>query len=310
MDYISIKEAAEKWNVSERHVRRYCTDKRIKGAIIEEGVWIIPDNAPKPTAKSRANKPIERELSLTSLAKRIVYEQNKNNHYGVYEYLQVNLAYSSNRMASNRLTREQIVSLFRTNKISVSFEPMKADDIIEIINHFACFRLAMDHLLSPLTQDFIKRLHTTMYYGTYADRKKEVRPGLYRIGRHKYGVLPGLVQQELAALIAEYEHTQALTLETLLDFHVRFEKIHPFEDGNGRIGRLIIVKECLRFGICPFIIDDKRRSEYYKGIEEWNRDPGRLTSVCVQAQERFIGKEELLKLMDYCRPPAGRGAHQ
>ena len=175
MDYISIKEAADKWGVSDRHVRRYCNEGKIKGAIVEDGVWIIPENASKPAAKSRANVPIKREPTISSLAKRVLYERSKNNHYGVYEYLQVNLAYSSCRMASNRLTREQVTSLFRTNKVAVSFEPMKVDDIIETINHFACVRFLVEQITAPLTQDFIKRLHKMLYYGTYADRKKEVR---------------------------------------------------------------------------------------------------------------------------------------
>ena len=308
MDYISIKEAAEKWNVSDRHVRRCCNEGRIKGAVVEDGVWLIPEKATKPAAKSRANVPIKREPTISSLAKRVLYERSKNNHYGVYEYLQVNLAYSSCRMASNRLTREQVTSLFRTNKVAVSFEPMKVDDVIEIVNHFATMHLVLDQMMEPLTQEFIKRLHTMLYYGTYADRKKEVRPGLYRYGRHKFGASPSAISNELSALISEYEHTPDINLESILDFHVRFEKIHPFEDGNGRIGRLLMIKECLRFEICPFIIDDKRRGEYHKGIASWQTDNEKLLEVCRQAQDRFDGKEELFKLMDYCRPPAGRGS--
>lgn len=308
MDYISIKEAALKWGVSDRHVRRCCNEGKIKGAIVEDGVWIIPDNASKPAAKSRANVPLKREPTISSLAKRVLYERSKNNHYGVYEYLQVNLAYSSCRMASNRLTREQVTSLFRTNKVAVSFEPMKVDDVIEIVNHFATMHLVLDQMMEPITQEFLKRLHTMLYYGTYADRKKEVRPGLYRYGRHKFGTAPSAISNELSALISEYEHTPDISLETIVDFHVRFERIHPFEDGNGRIGRLLLVKECLRFGICPFIIDDKRRGEYHKGIASWQTDSEQLLDVCKQAQDRFSGKEELFRLMDYSRPPAGRGA--
>jgi Fic family protein len=308
MDYISVKEAATKWGVSERHVRRYCNEHKIKGAIIEDGVWIIPENTNKPTSKSRANVPFKRELTVSSLAKRVLYEHSKNNHFGVYEYIQVNLAYSSCRMASNRLTREQVTSLFRTNKVAVGFEPMKVDDIIEIINHFASMHLILDQVMEPISQELIKRVHTTLFYGTYADRKKVVRPGLYRCKSHKYGVKPTIIQQEMASLITSYEQTPNITLETLLDFHVRFENIHPFEDGNGRVGRILLIKECLRFGICPFIIDDKRRGEYHKGIATWSTDSTHLVDVCTQAQDRFIGKEELLKLMDYCRPPVGRGA--
>jgi Fic family protein len=206
-------------------------------------------------------------------------------------------------MASNRLTREQVVDVFRTNKVSVSFEPMKVDDLIETINHFACVRLLVEQITAPLTQDFIKRLHKMLYYGTYADRKKEVRLGEYRKEPRSVGVQPVFIKQEMTRLIAEYESVQAITFEALLDFHVRFEEIHPFDDGNGRVGRLILIKECLRFGIDPFIIDDKHRGNYNQGIAEWPKDHTLLTGVCLEAQERLNRQRELCKLMQFCRSP-------
>lgn len=306
MEYISIKDAAHKWGVSERMVRRYCSEGKIKGAVVKDNTWLIPEDANKPSAKSRAHNPVHREIPLTSLAKRIQYEYGKNNHFGIYEYIQVNLTYSSNRMASNRLTREQVMDLFRTNKVSVSFEPMKADDIIETINHFACVRFLVEQITAPLTQEFIKRLHKLLYYGTYADRKKEVHMGEYRKEFRGIGVQPGFIRQEISSLISEYENTETITLDALLDFHVRFEEIHPFDDGNGRVGRLILMKECLRFGIDPFIIDDKRRGNYNKGIVAWPKDYTMLTGVCLEAQERFQRQRELCKLMQYCKTPHGQ----
>ena len=308
MEYITIKEAAEKWKVSERHVRRYCTEGKVAGAVLKDKTWLIPKEANKPSAKSQPSVPIRKETPLTSLAKRIQYEHKKNNHFGIYEYIQVNLTYSSNRMASNRLTREQVVDLFRPNTVSVSFEPMKIDDIIETINHFACVRFLVEQITEPLTQDFIKRLHKMLYYGTYADRKKEVRLGEYRKEPRSIGLQPVFIKQEMTRLIAEYESSQTITFEALLDFHVQFEVIHPFDDGNGRVGRLILMKECLRFGIDPFIIDDKRRGNYNMGIAEWAKDHTLLTGVCLEAQERVTEKQELLRLMNYCRPPNGRGS--
>lgn len=303
MDYISIKEAALKWNVSDRMVRKYCTDGRIKGARLQDKIWYIPSTISKPTGKSKAHNPVHKEVVLTKLSKRLQYEQSKNNHYGVYEYLQVNLTYSSNRLASNRLTREQVTELFRTNKVSVSFEPMKVDDVIETINHFACVRMIIDKVTTPLTQDFIKKLHKTLYYGTYADRKNEVRMGEYRSLPHKLGVSPSIIRNEMSSLLTQYERNENVSLDAILDFHTRFEKIHPFDDGNGRIGRLLLVKECLRFGIDPFIIEDKRRSEYHKGISLWKTDPTVLFAVCTAAQERFQRQQQLCRLMQYCRAP-------
>ncbi len=306
MDYITIKEAAAKWEVSERMVRMYCSEGRIKGALVEGKSWFIPANAKKPTTKSKANvNTVHGEIELSSMAKRIRYERSKNNHFGIYEYVQVNLTYSSNRMASNRLTREQVIDIFRTGKVSGSFEAMKVDDAIEAVNHIACVKLIIDQLEAPLTQEFIKRLHTTLFYGTFADRKEDVRPGHYRNERGRFGVFPSMIRGELAALIDEYEHTTLMTLEKLVDFHVRFEKIHPFEDGNGRVGRLILVKECLRFGICPLIIDDKRRKDYFKGIDVWDRDRTILNTVIDETQKYFFAKTELIKRMQYLRRPVG-----
>ena len=302
MDYMTVKEASEKWKLSERMIRRYCDQGRIEDVIHVGGFWIIPADAPQP------NETKPEVIELTALAKKIIYQRNKNNHFGIYEYIQVNLTYSSNRMASNRLTREQVVDLFRTNKVSVSFEPMKVDDIIETINHFACVRFLVEQITAPLTPELIKRLHKILYYGTYADRNKEVRLGEYRNEQKNRGVQPGFIKQEMTSLIAKYESTQTVTFEVLLDFHVRFEEIHPFDDGNGRVGRLILMKECLRFGIDPFIIDDKRRGCYNQGIAEWPQDHTLLTGVCLEAQERVTEKQELLRLMNYCRPPSGRGA--
>lgn len=303
MDYISIKEAALKWDVSDRMVRKYCTDGKVKGARYENKTWYIPSSITKPAGKSKAHNPVHKEVVLTTLSKRLQYEQSKNNHYGIYEYLQVNLTYSSNRLASNRLTREQVTELFRTNKVSVSFEPMKVDDVIETINHFDCTKMIIDKVTAPLSQDFIKKLHRALYYGTYADRKNKVRLGIYRNMPHKWGVSPVIIRNELSSLITKYENNPAVSLEAILDFHARFEKIRPFDDGNGRVGRLLLVKECLRFGIDPFIIEDKRRAEYYKGISMWKSDPSILLSVSVAAQERFQHQRELCRLMQYCRAP-------
>ena len=248
MDYMTVKEASEKWKISERMIRRYCDQDRIEGVIHVSGVWAIPVDSHQPnTYKSE-------EVKLLPLANRIAYQRKKNNHFGIYEYIQVNLAYSSNRMASNRLTRQQVEEVYRTNKIATAFEPMKVDDVIEIINHFACMRYVVDSITTPLTQSYLKRLHSVLTYGTYADRKQKLGSGKYRIQPSKFGVTPKEINRALGELIKEYEK-QPADLERILDFHVRFERIHPFDDYNGRVGRVIMMKECLRFGIDPFIID-------------------------------------------------------
>ena len=242
MKYLSVKEAAEMWNISERMVRKYCEQDRIEGLIQAGNIWVIPASAKRPTEIKVVD-----EKPLTAFAKRVVYQRSKNNHYGIYEYIQVNLTYSSNRMASNRLTRNEVEEVYRTNKISTTFEPVKVDDIIETINHFAAVRYVVDNISAPLTQAFIKKLHHILTYGTYADRKENLRPGEFRLSKSKIGVSHKDIIPALSALLKEYEKG-AVDMERILDFHVRFEQIRPFEDYNGRVGRLIMMKECLRHG--------------------------------------------------------------
>jgi hypothetical protein len=277
-------------------VRKYCEQGRIEGLIQAGNIWVIPANTKRPTEIKVEGKP------LTAFAKRVVYQRNKNNHYGIYEYIQVYLTYSSNRMASNRLTRNEVEEVYRTNKISTTFEPVKVDDIIETINHFAAVRYIVDNISAPLTQAFIKKLHHILTYGTYADRKENLRPGEFRLSKSKIGVPHKDIIPALSALLKEYEKG-AVDMERILDSHVRIEQIRPFEDYNGRVGRLIMMKECLRHGIDPFIIDDKRRGAYNRGIAAWNEDHEPLMSVSLEAQKRFQGKMELCALFHYARYP-------
>ena len=193
-------------------------------------------------------------------------------------------------------------SIYRTDRVSVAFEPMKVDDLIEINNHFWTMRFIADNIGNPLTQTMLKKIHTLLCYGTEVDREGEVRCGEYRKRHGKFGVSPAVITQELSGLIEEYETHKSMDLDTILAFHVRVEKIHPFDDYNGRVGRMIMMKECLRYCIDPFIIDDKRRGVYNKGIAQWETDPQVLRVPVLEAQARFQKQLELCKLMQYCRP--------
>ena len=294
MLYISSKEAAEKWGVSERMVRKYCIQGRIAGAKLEDSTWFIPQEAPKPKREVKEVQPL-------GLGKKVVNQKKKNNHYGIYEYLQVNLAYSSSRMASNRMTRTQVIELYRTGKISVAFEPLKVDDVIEINNHFRAFSHMASHIMDPLTTAELKRLHTLLFYGTEADRNGEMRTGVLRNHKHKYGCPPGEISTALSALMKAYGSLKKVTLNDIIAFHVAFERIHPFEDGNGRLGRLIMLKECLRHQITPFIIEDKQRGAYHKGIANWETEPEILASVVDHATTCLESKLELCRLLQYAK---------
>ena len=249
MKFLSVNDVCSLWGVSQQFVRRLCRDGRIPGAQQTEDGWLIPEGTDKPERKERiqtTRKPPQPKTTLTPFAKKVVYQKARNNHYGIYEYIQLNLAYSSNRMASNRMTRNEIEEVYRTNKISTSFEPVKVDDIIEVINHFSAVRYLIDNITAPISQVLIKKIHRLLTYGTYADRKETIHSGEYRQQVADLGVAPKDINNKLASLIKEYEG-HPVNMDRILDFHVRFEKIHPFEDYNGRVGRLIMMKECLRY---------------------------------------------------------------
>ncbi|MBO5836995.1 MAG: Fic family protein [Oscillospiraceae bacterium] len=287
MDYIPIKEAAERWGVSEVVARKYCRDHRVPGAVQQNGSWLIPANAKKPE-KIVNKRSVEK---LSSVGKKLRHQKSKKNPHGLYDYVMINFTYSSCRMASNRLTRNQIESIYRKGKICQLFEPTKVSDMVEAMNHCACIDYILDHAGEPLSHKMIMELHYLLMVGTVDHRKKFVTPGVYRtkgILRRDRDMPPAEeIDARLRELIRNYEDTQEISINEILDFHVQFERIVPFEDGNGRVGRLILFKECVRHGVTPFIIDDKRRSQYLDGLAKWSTDPAILTKVVAEAQARF-----------------------
>lgn len=300
MEYITVKEAAEKWNTSVQVVRRFCRQERIAGVVQQEGAWLIPKYAKKP---GRAEPLDAGAAVLPALAQKLLRQKKKKSFHGLYDYVQINLTYSSCRMASNRLTRQQVETIFTKGKVSVSFEPMKVSDLVEVLNHCVCVDYILDHAQEPLTPKFIKDLHYQLVFGTVDDRRKRVAPGQYRSPKSSRKVsfmLPAdQISSKLKALIAEYEALTEVERRDILSFHVRFERIFPFEDCNGRIGRLIMFKECLRHDVMPFIIDDKRRNRYLEGIREWDDDSGILTEMVMEAQSRFDAQIQLQNLSEH-----------
>ena len=296
MKLCTAREMADTWDVTIQLVRRYCKDGKVPNAVLTEQGWMIPEGTLRPGTE------FKRETQPTPLVKKILYQRERNNHFGIYEYIQVNLAYCSSRMASNRLTRSQVEEMYRTKRITASFEPTKVDDIVEMMNHFICMRYVIDNVTAPLTVSFIKQVHHFLTYGTYADQNHKTGVGEFRIKPDKLGILPQQINKAVADLIKIYER-KAAKLEQILAFHVQFERIRPFDDYNGRVGRILMVKECLRYGIDPFIIDDKRRGEYNRGIAQWDTNPEILRKVVCEAQKRFQNKLDTCRLMQYHRPP-------
>ena len=300
MEYITVKEAADKWNTSVQIVRRFCRQERIPGIIQREGAWLIPVNAKKP---ERTDSSAAEAEALPPLAKKLIRQKKKKNFHGLYDYVQTDLTYSSSRMASNRLTRQQVETIFKKGKVSVSFEPMKVSDLVEVLNHCVCVDYILDHVEEPLSQKFIKHLHYQLTFGTVDERRKKVTPGQYRTKnsyrKEPFMSPPDRISEKLKALVAEYESLDEVDRREILDFHVRFERIFPFEDCNGRIGRLIMFKECLRHEVMPFILDDKRRGRYLEGIREWDDDPSILSEVVMEAQSRFDAQIQLQNLAEH-----------
>lgn len=299
MNYISVKEVSEKWGVSQALVRRYCGQNRIPKAKYQNGSWLIPEKAEKPEKLGPApNMP-----ELSPLAVKLVRQKKKKNFHGLYDYVQINFTYSSSRMASNRLTRDQVESIFKKGKVRESFEPLKVSDLVEAMNHCACIDYVLDHIQEPLTQKLVQHLHYLLMFGTVDHRKNRVTPGVYRTekaaGRNRQLLDPAKINSSLGALLKEYESQTDIGRTQILDFHVRFEEIFPFEDGNGRIGRLIMFKECLRHNVMPFILDDKHRRQYLVGIQEWQTNRMTLIQAVASAQDRFEAQVELQKLDEH-----------
>ena len=291
MNYISAAQAAEKWGVSERSVRNYCQQGRITGAVRNENLWLIPENAAKPDRKKRNGK------IPSDLLSRLRLEKDSGFKGGIYHKIQIELTYNSNHIEGSRLTKDQTRYIFETNTIGISDGAVNVDDVIETANHFRCIDLVIDQAKYVLTESFIKQLHLILKNSTSDSRKAWFAVGDYKRLENEVGglqtVKPADVQKKMKELLKDYNLSKKKSFDELLQFHYDFERIHPFQDGNGRVGRLILFKECLRNDITPFIIEDDIKMFYYRGLQEWKNEKGYLRDTCLSAQDRFR------KYMDY-----------
>lgn len=285
MEYISVKEAAKKWNLSDRSVRNYCANGKIPGAILHGNAWKIPEAAKKPARKQRQGKVPKDLLS------RLQLEKDAGLPGGIYHKVQIELTYNSNHIEGSRLTHDQTRYIFETNTIGISDETIKVDDIVETANHFKCIDQVIDMANFMLSESFVKQLHLLLKSGTSDSRKSWFAVGDYKRFENEVGgketTKPSDVPKAMKKLLKEYNANKHKSLKEIIDFHYKFENIHPFQDGNGRVGRLIMFKECLRNGITPFIISDDIKQYYYRGLNEWKNEPGYLMDTCLTAQDRF-----------------------
>lgn len=286
MQYASVSETAARWQVSARSVRNYCAQGRVPGAILQDKTWRIPIQAQKPT---RASAPPPRPKTLLALLRA---EKQRGYAGGLYHKTQIEFTYNSNHMEGSRLTHEQTRYIFETNTIGLEHDVLPVDDIIETANHFRCVDLVLDKAHLPLTETFIKTLHATLKNGTRDSRTEWFAVGAYKKRPNEVGGLattpPEAVPRQMKALLERYHAArQPKTLPELLAFHVQLERIHPFQDGNGRVGRLLLFKECLKYHITPFIIDESKKLFYYRGLREWDKEPGYLLDTCRAAQDQY-----------------------
>lgn len=286
VNYFSVKEVAKAWGVSERNVRKYLADGRVEGAVKVNGDWQIPEGATKPARLQEA-------MYQPTLLEVLRREDAMRLSGGIYHKVQIDLTYNSNHIEGSRLTHDQTRYIFETNTVLPDGElrGVKVDDVVETANHFRCIDNIIENAKRKPSENMIKKLHFILKNGTSDSLQDWFMVGEYKRIPNEVGgretTPPEEVAGEMEKLLAWYNGREVLGFDDLLEFHYRLESIHPFQDGNGRVGRLILFKECLRLGIVPFIIDEDLKMFYYRGLKEWRRQPGYLRDTCLAAQDQF-----------------------
>ncbi len=290
MDFTTVTQFAEQHNLSERTVRNWCAAGKIEGAFLAGKTWNIPVNAVLPKRG---------KVKETPLLKRLREEKEGKVSGGIYHRTQIDLTYNSNHIEGSKLTHEQTRYIFETNTIGITDASVNVDDIVETTNHFRCIDLIIDRAEDKLSEAFIKEIHRILKTGTSDSCKSWFNVGDYKKLPNEVGgnatCPPEEVHARMKTLLASYNDKKEKSLEDIIDLHQKFETIHPFQDGNGRVGRLVMFKECLANGIVPFIITEELKLFYYRGLKEWGHVNGFLTDTCLTAQDYYK------KLLDYFR---------
>lgn len=294
MDFTTVTQFAEQHNLSERTVRNWCAAGKIEGAFLAGKTWNIPVNAALPKRG---------KVKETPLLKRLREEKEGKVSGGIYHRTQIDLTYNSNHIEGSKLTHEQTRYIFETNTIGITDASVNVDDIVETTNHFRCIDLIIDRAEDKLSEAFIKEIHRILKTGTSDSRKSWFNVGDYKKLPNEVGgnatCPPEEVHARMKTLLASYNDKKEKSLEDIIDLHQKFETIHPFQDGNGRVGRLVMFKECLANGIVPFIITEELKLFYYRGLKEWGHVNGFLTDTCLTAQDYYK------KLLDYFKIKCG-----
>lgn len=291
MEYISVAQFAERNGISERTVRNYCASGKIQGAFLTGKTWSIP---------AEAILPVKGKVNVSPLLARMREEKECGLKGGIYHRTQIDLTYNSNHIEGSRLTKEQTRYIFETNTLGVTTEATRVDDIIETVNHFRCVDYIIDHATEKISETHIKHLHLLLKQNTSDSRRSWFAVGDYKRLANEVGgeetVQPEDVHTHVKEIVTEYNKIKNVTLDDILNFHVQFERIHPFQDGNGRVGRLIMFWQCLQSGIVPFIITEELRLFYYRGIQNWGTTNGYLRDTCLTAQDTFKSSLEYFRI--------------
>ena len=291
MEYISVSQFAEKHGISERTARNYCATGKIEGAFLTGKTWNIPADASMPKRSKKKVSPLLAALREQKEAKM---------KGGIYHRVQIDMTYNSNHIEGSRLTKEQTRYIFETNTLGITTETTNIDDIMETVNHFRCIDYVIDHATDKITETHVKQLHLLLKTNTSDSRKSWFAVGDYKRLANAVGeeetVQPKDVHSKMKSLLAEYNSKKKASFDDLLDFHVQFEHIHPFQDGNGRVGRLLLFWQCLQNAIVPFIITDDLRLFYYRGIQNWGKINGFLRDTCLTAQDNFKATLKYFKI--------------
>lgn len=282
MEYISVTQFAEKYGISERTARHYCAKGKIDGAFLTGKTWNIPADAPLPRKGKQ---------HLSPLLLRLKEEKEAKLKGGIYHRTQIDLTYNSNHIEGSRLTKEQTRHIFETNTLGITAKSTRIDDIMETVNHFRCIDYIIDHATNKITETHLKQLHLILKTNTSDSRKSWFAIGDYKRLPNEVGgeetVKPEDVSKHIKKLLAEYNALKEVQFDDILNFHVQFERIHPFQDGNGRVGRLLMFWQCLQSGHVPFIITDELRLFYYRGLQKWGHINGYLRDTCLTAQDQY-----------------------
>jgi len=291
MEYISVSQFAEKYGISVRTARNLCATGKIDGVFLTGKTWNIPSNAMLPQKGKK---------KISPLLQRLREEKETKLMGGIYHRTQIDLTYNSNHIEGSRLTKDQTRYIFETNTLGITTENTRIDDILETVNHFRCVDFVIDHAMDKISETFIKQLHAILKSGTSDSQKPWFPVGDYKRLANEVGgqetTSPEDVHREMKSLLSDYNARKKAELDDIIDFHARFERIHPFQDGNGRVGRLLLFWQCLQNGIVPFIITEELRLFYYRGLQNWGQTDGFLRDTCLSAQDQYAALLDYFKI--------------